>query len=95
MLATAPSTTPSLPPLRALGRQIIASIVLTPTRRGSIIMPYERNTQEAIVVSPGERTDLAPGDRIIWRPYNVRGFDYEGEHYVLLTDAEVEGKVEA
>jgi co-chaperonin GroES (HSP10) len=80
--------------LISLGPNVLAQPILTSARRGSLFLPWQKNTQEAVVVHPGEVANLVAGDRVIYRPYNIRGFDFAGEHYILLTKREIEAKVE-
>jgi co-chaperonin GroES (HSP10) len=81
--------------LQVFGRQVLATIIKTPEKYGRIFAPFVKNTQEAIVHSVGpDRNDLRQGDRILYRPYSIVGFEFEGTHYVRLSDDEVLAVVE-
>jgi hypothetical protein len=81
--------------LRSTTPNVIAQAILTPLRYGSIYAPLQKFTQEAIVIDPGERRDVAPGDRVIYRPYDIPGFVFEGEHYLVLDEDHLIAKLEA
>ena len=88
----------SLDKIRILNKKLLVQIILTDLKRGSLYVPEQKKTCEAVVIKIGEdwnANNIKIGDRVIYDLYAGMEITLADEKYLLLGENDVICTIEA